>query len=99
MTFDKASRLLLSMQHKLYYFVMSLARFNLYANSYGFLWKRGILQGKRGWPWWSEVVGIAIYWIWYIRVVQGCGNWKWGLVFVLVSHMTASPLHVQARLA
>jgi len=87
------------MQHKLYYFIMSLARFNLYANSYVSLWKRGIVQGKRGWPWWSEIVGVTIYWTWYIQLVRGCGDWKRSLGFILVSHMTASPLHVQIVLS
>lgn len=41
MKFDEASKVLLSIQHRLYYVVMSLARFNLYANSYAFLYKRG----------------------------------------------------------
>ena len=35
LAFDAPSRLLLTIQHKVYYVVMSLGRFNLYANSYG----------------------------------------------------------------
>jgi delta8-fatty-acid desaturase len=95
MRFDGPSKFLLPVQHRLYYFVMSLARFNLYAQSYIFLYKRGILQGKRQWTWWVEIIGIAFYWTWYSRVVMGCDGWKAKLGFVLLSHMAASPVHVQ----
>lgn len=98
MKFDAAARVLISMQHRLYYIVMSLARFNLYANSYGFLWKQGITRGKRPWTWWAELFGIAVYWTWYIRVLVACGSWKMALAYALVSHVTASPLHVQVRM-
>ena len=39
MLLDKFASLVLQFQHKLYYVVMSLAQFNLYANSYAFLAK------------------------------------------------------------
>lgn len=95
MTFDAASKVLIAMQHRLYYVVMSLARFNLYAQSYIFLFKRGVIQGKRGRLWWLELAGIAFYWNWYIRAVAGCSGWKSQVGFVLISHMAASPVHVQ----
>lgn len=95
MEFDAASKFLLTIQHRLYYIVMSLARFNLYAQSYIFLWKKGITQGKRTKLWWFEIFGIVFYWFWYTRVVAGTGNWKTGLAYVLITHMAASPVHVQ----
>jgi delta8-fatty-acid desaturase len=91
---DAFSRVFLSIQHKLFYVVMSLARFNLYANSYIFLVKSG-LQGRRGWSWWLEIVGIAFYWTWYSAVLRGCGDWKTALGYLLISHIVPSPLHVQ----
>lgn len=95
MKFDGASRLLLTIQHRLYYVVMSLARFNLYLNSYMFLFKRGISQGKRNLLWWLEIFGIMFYWTWYSQLVAGCDGWIAKVGFVLLSHMAASPVHVQ----
>jgi delta8-fatty-acid desaturase len=95
MTLDSVAKFVLKFQHRLYYVVMSLARFNLYANSYVFLWKRGIVQGNRGWPWWSEIFGIVVFWGWYIYVVRGCGGWKTQLGYFLITNIVPSPLHVQ----
>ena len=77
---------------------MALARFNLYALSYGFLLKnfkkKPKAKGGR-WSWWLEVVGIAVYWTWYSHVLKRTGSWQNALIYALVSHVTASPLHVQ----
>jgi sphingolipid 8-(E)-desaturase len=98
MLFDGASKFFISMQHRLYYVVMSLARFNLYANSYVFLWKRAT-HPKKGWLWWLEVAGLMTFIAWLGRVLVGVyqrtGSWKTALGYLLVSHMVASPLHVQ----
>jgi delta8-fatty-acid desaturase len=102
MTFDVPSKLLISMQHHLYYIVMSLARFNLYANSYGFLAKR-FSHPKKGKLWWLEVGGIVFFWTWLIRVLVGVhrqtGSWGMAVEYILVSHIVASPLHVQIVLS
>ena len=64
MTFDAASKFLISLQHKLFYIVLSLARFNLYANSYGYLAKTAFeprrYRGGRWW-WWAEVFGLGLF--------------------------------------
>ncbi|KAF8326829.1 fatty acid/sphingolipid desaturase [Cantharellus anzutake] len=99
MSIDAVSRFLLPIQHRLYYIVLSLARFNLYANSYWFLWKQGFKLHKRLWTWWAEIAAIVSYWTWYCAAVKGCGHWKSGLAFVLVSHVVASPVHVQIVLS
>ena len=39
MKFDAFAKVFLVVQHKLFYVVMSLARFNLYVQSYGYLAK------------------------------------------------------------
>ncbi|KDQ09772.1 hypothetical protein BOTBODRAFT_164471 [Botryobasidium botryosum FD-172 SS1] len=98
MKLDGPAAFFLSMQHKLFYVVMSLARFNLYANSYAFLWKRAS-NPKKGWSWWLEVAGMAFYWTWYIAVLRGCGTWRKAIAYMLVSHVVTSPLHVQIVLS
>jgi sphingolipid 8-(E)-desaturase len=98
MPFDRASAFFLSLQHKLFYVVMSLARFNLYRLSYEFLIKKAISPKKAKnaqWSFWLEVAGIAVFWTWYIRVLRGTGSWQSALGFLLISNIVPSPLHVQ----
>lgn len=93
MEFDWLAKIVVPVQHKLYYFVMSLARFNLYANSYGFL----AFRARRHWTWYIEVLGIVFFWSWYLRVLLVIGDWKVAIGYLLLSNMAASPLHVQVR--
>ena len=98
MLLDKFASFVLQFQHRLYYIVMSLARFNLYANSYAFLAKRAF-AGKRDrggkWTLWLEVFCLILFWYWYIPVLKGTGSWKEALAYLLITNMVPSPLHVQ----
>ncbi len=98
MTFDIFGKIFISIQHKLFYVVMSLARFNLYANSWGYL-ARTAFQPPRAnggrWWWWMEVIGLGLFFCWYAMVLKGCGSWGNAIVYLLVSHVVTSPLHVQ----
>lgn len=88
---DGPSLFLLKFQHYLYYPIMSLGRFNLYANSYGFL----TLKAKRD-KWLAlEVVGLIFFWIWFSRVLGGIESWGVRIGYALISHIVTSPLHVQ----
>lgn len=94
--FDAFARFLVPYQHKLYYFVLSLARFNLYALSYGSLVKKGVVQGKRSPFWWFEIVGIVTFWAWFGWGVLGSlKGWKEVVPYLLISHILAAPVHVQ----
>ncbi|KAH8120187.1 delta 8-sphingoloid desaturase protein [Phellopilus nigrolimitatus] len=102
MPFDFASRVFLRMQHHLFYVVLSLARFNLYALSYGHLIKtiRDSPKARGGrWSWWGEVIGLTTFWIWYFFVLRGTGSWQNALLYLLVSHVVTSPLHLQIVLS
>ncbi|KAI0068455.1 fatty acid/sphingolipid desaturase [Artomyces pyxidatus] len=102
MTFDRASQFFIGMQHRLFYVIMSLARFNLYRLSYLHLWttRNEPIKVRGGrWAWWLEVVGLAFWWLWYGSVIRGCGSWQKGLMYLLVSNMVPSPLHVQIVLS
>ena len=98
MKFDAFARVFISIQHKLFYVVMSLARFNLYALSYGYLAKTAFQRpralGGRWW-WWTEVFCIGLFYCWYGAVIKGCGSWKIRLAYILVSNVVPSPLDVQ----
>lgn len=96
MPFDAAARFLLRNQHKLYYLIMSLARFNLYALSYGFL----LTRARRDRWLLIEGTGLIFFWFWFIRFVLGnIPDWRMRLVYMLVSHVVTSPLHVQIVLS
>ncbi|PSS37622.1 hypothetical protein PHLCEN_2v549 [Hermanssonia centrifuga] len=95
MTFDIFGKIFISIQHKLFYVVMSLARFNLYANSWGYL-ARTAFQPPRAnggrWWWWMEVIGLGLFFCWYAMVLKGCGSWGNALVYLLIvlSHFSRS---------
>lgn len=100
MVFDRFAAFFISLQHKLFYVVMAFARFNLYANSYSFLfqkaWDTKRSRGGR-WAWTLEIIGLAFFWCWYGSILYGCGSWKMALAYLMVSHIVTSPLHVQVR--
>ncbi|KAK0478222.1 delta 8-sphingoloid desaturase protein [Armillaria novae-zelandiae] len=90
------------LQHKLFYIVMMFARLNLYRLSYAHLYFRAFDTRRargHGWAWSLEVAGIVFFWIWFGSLLVGCGTWRKALLYVLVSHATTSPLHVQIVLS
>jgi len=102
LTFDRFSRAIVTAQHRLFYVIMSLARFNLYRLSYRHLWiTRNDPSKARGgrWAWWLEVSALVGFLFWYGRVLVGCGSWQTGLMYLLVSNLVPSPLHVQIVLS
>jgi delta8-fatty-acid desaturase len=98
LTFDRFSKAFVSLQHKLFYVILAFGRFNLYANSYGFLYRKAFdTRRARGgrWAWWMEIVGLLFFWSWYGLLLKGCGTWGKVFAYVMVSHIATSPLHVQ----
>lgn len=91
LAFDAPARTFLKLQHQLYYVVMSLGRFNLYANSYGFL----ALKAKRDRWFLLESVGLVVFWAWYGALLASCPSWGVRVGYLLISHIVTSPLHVQ----
>lgn len=100
MSYDRFAKITIAIQHKLFYIIMMFARFNLYANSYGFLFNK-FFDTKRArggrWAFWLEIVGLVFFWSWFGAVLYGCGSWKMALAYLAVSHVVTSPLHVQVN--
>jgi hypothetical protein len=94
MALDGFSKAMISLQHRIYYVVLSLARFNLYANSYGYL---AGPKAKRNTLWRFEVAGVAFYWMYFGSILWAQRSWQMRLGYLLVSHIAASPVHVQVR--
>jgi delta8-fatty-acid desaturase len=72
--------------------VLSLARFNLYANSYGYLLGP---KPKHNAMWKSELTGIAFFWLYFGAMLRSQPSWKMRVAYLLVSHICTSPVHVQ----
>jgi hypothetical protein len=86
---------MIAVQHKIYYVVLSLARFNLYANSYGYL---AGPKPKHDNFWKLELAGVAWYWMYFGGMLYAQRSWQMRLGFLIVSHVAASPVHVQVCL-
>lgn len=101
MYFDQFANFFIAVQHRLFYIVMAFGRFNLYVNSYTFLFKKAWdTRRARGgrWAWGLEIAGVVFFWCWFGRVLYGCGSWQKSLAYLLVSHAVTSPLHIQVSL-
>lgn len=102
MQYDIFAKFLLQIQHYTYYPIMMLARFNLYALSYGYLFStKPPSKGAAWWHRWYEVLGVACFWTWYGYGLVYCSlpDWPTRIGYILISHMITSPLHVQITLS
>lgn len=100
--YDAVSKTLLLVQHKTYYFLLLFGRFNLYRLS----WEHLLLgprpkKGAAAWHPWLELVGQLFYWYWYgyLILYRGVETGRDRLVYVLISHIAVSPVHLQIVLS
>ncbi|KAL2024788.1 hypothetical protein VTK56DRAFT_5609 [Thermocarpiscus australiensis] len=102
MRYDAAAKFFISLQHHLYYIILLFGRFNLCRLSWMHLaFGQGPRKGAAAWHRWLEIAGQVFFWTWFgygvlYRSIDS--NWS-RLVFVLVSHMVTTPLHVQITLS
>lgn len=102
MEYDAAAKILLRIQAWTYYPFLALGRFNLYVLSWQFLltgrWPK---KGISAWHRWVEIAGNIFFWYWfgYLLVYKAIPNAWSRFVFVMVSHIASSPLHVQIVLS
>lgn len=102
MAYNAPARLLVSLQHRLYYVILSFGRFNLYRLS----WEHLLLRKapRKGPAWWHhhlEVAGQLFFWTWfgYLIIYRSIPTNSQRLLYVLVSHIVTSPVHVQITLS
>ncbi|KAI9146323.1 fatty acid desaturase-domain-containing protein [Paraphysoderma sedebokerense] len=93
MKHDLFSKYLVSLQHYLYYPVLCVARFNLYAQSFIYLCHP--LSKHKKW----EATGLFIFWSWYLYVLSFIPTFPIMLVVVFVSHAITFLLHLQITLS
>ncbi|KAJ5154441.1 Fatty acid/sphingolipid desaturase [Penicillium coprophilum] len=97
MTFDAPARFLLKFQNYSYYPIMMLARFNLYVLSWEYLLKgQAPKRGPAWWHVWFELVGQVFSGPGLATTIPDASS---RIIFLLVSHIVSSPLHVQITLS
>ena len=79
------------LRHNLYYIVMSVARFNLFALSYIYL----LTKSRNDWYRNFEIVGVSVFWTWYGSLIGHIPSTLGKFAFLLLSNVAASPVHVQ----
>lgn len=102
MKYDALAKVLLRVQAWTYYPILSLARFNLYFLSWDYLIAgRGPRKGPAKYHRHLEFTGQIFFWIWfgYGLVYKSLPDGWTRFMFIMVSHITASPLHVQIVLS
>lgn len=102
MEYDAASRFLIGIQSYTYYFVMLFGRFNLYRLSWDYLLLgRGPRRGPAAYLRWVELAGQVFFWTWFgYGILYKSIPTAWDrFVYVMISHMLQSPLHVQITLS
>ncbi|KAH8645607.1 fatty acid desaturase-domain-containing protein [Xylariales sp. PMI_506] len=102
MEYDAAAKVLLSVQHYTYYFILLFGRFNLYRLSWEYLFLGlGPRKGPAWWHRWFEIAGQVFFWYWFgYGVVYRSLPTNWDrFVYVMISHMVTMPLHCQITLS
>jgi fatty acid desaturase len=90
------ARFLVGYQHYLFYLAMSLARFNLYVQSWRLLLSKegGKLELRK-----LEVVSLSGFAVWLTALCFSFPSWLDVLQFLLISHATTGLLHIQICLS
>ena len=99
---DAAANLLVPLQKYTYYPVMCVARFNLYFLSWCYLISdKAARLPSSTWTRPLEILCMLCYWylFGYCLVWLSIPTWPLRIAFVLVSHITTMPLHVQITLS
>jgi delta8-fatty-acid desaturase len=94
MTFDPVAKFLVGYQHFLFYPVMALARFNLYAQGYILILIKNTAEWKK-----LEITGVIFYWTWVSWMLSHCLSWPLLISCLILSHAIAGILHVQICLS
>ena len=81
---DSIAQALIPYQHWLFYPVMALARFNLYAQSFIFL-----LVSKQVNKRLFELCFLVLFWAWYLTLCSSLPSWSHATLFFFISHAVA----------
>jgi len=94
MRFNGFAKLSIQHQHRLYYFIMMFARFNLLFNSCLYLATRKKQKMRN-----LEIGGIIFFWLYFGTLLSLLPSNPIRVMFLFVSFAVTSPLHVQIVLS
>ncbi|KAB8230868.1 fatty acid desaturase [Aspergillus alliaceus] len=100
--YTSVAKSLVPYQAYTYYIILLFGRFNLYLQSYLFLFKgQGPRQGPAKWHRYFEIAGVAIFWTWfgYLFLYKSLPDTPTRILYLLLSHGVTMPLHVQFTLS
>ena len=95
---DAVARFLVSWQHVLFYPIMAVARFNLYAQSYILLLSKERKNADMK-HWKLELACLVAFAVWFTMLVASLPSWGERVAYLLLSHGLAGLLHVQICLS
>lgn len=95
-SYDKIGKFLVSYQHYLFFPIMAVARFNLYAQSYTYLLKKqhGMTYYRN-----EELAALIGFAVWVLSIAFTMPTYLEGVQWILMSHAVAGILHVQIVLS
>ena len=97
---DSFTHLIVSIQHWLYYPIMSVARFNLYVQSLTHALGVGMYtREEKIWRRDLQVYSLLGFWVWLIALTMQLPTWESRVLFFLAAHGVAGILHVQITLS
>lgn len=91
---DSVAQMLVPYQHMLFYPVMAIARFNLYAQSLIFISTAKQIQRRS-----LEIFMLFLFWVWLLNLCSSLPSWSHSVVFLFLSHAVAGIIHVQICLS
>lgn len=94
MVFNRFARFFVSLQHYLFYVVLTFGRFNLYVQSFAFL------AANRSYPFHTlEVIGYLFFSCWFGYLLSLLPSKSAIALYVFVCHATTMLLHVQITIS
>ncbi|KAJ8331335.1 hypothetical protein QVD99_001619 [Batrachochytrium dendrobatidis] len=95
MEFDVVAQYFIPKQHYLFYIILAFGRFNLYVNSWSYVFSRSFIVPHRS----LEILGMVCFWIWFSWLLSHLPT-GWHIAgYILVSHMATVFLHLQITLS
>ena len=91
---DFLSKLFVPNQHNLYYVILAFGRFNLYVQSWMHVFYHPKVPYRQ-----LEILFMAGYWLWFVKLLSLLPTWKHVFWFILVSHVVTMILHLQITLS
>lgn len=89
-----ASKIMLRVQHYLYYVILLFGRLNLYVNSFSYLLTQEEVRSP-----FSEWLFLGLFWFWFSTFLSIMPQWNMIVFYFALSHALTFILHIQITLS